>query len=831
MKKMIPGALYLISGALLALGAEAVVGNISASAYAPFPAATPLALAGIALLAAWLLSRKGKEKTGEKPFLPAAHDSEPMGLRALNRLLMESRTVEELFSNFLDKVASQSLRFPEKVGVKLFFDGRTRLVGTEDQASCLSSSIIIGGQVRGRLSICRPENEPPQSDFEELLVDTYALALGQAVEKMEAEEALYDSREYLGTIISSIPGVVYMCANEPDWPMHFISEAIEKISGYPSSDLVNNSVRSYGSLIHAEDRVRVFDAVQEGVRNREPFQIEYRIRTRDGDTLWVSERGQGHFDDNGKLDHLVGAIFDITKQKKAEERLKQNEERLQAILETVQAGIIIVDVETRKIVTANRYALNALGLSRDQVQGKTCHHFICPSPKGRCPILDDHQTINSTECQLLASKGRVLPILKSAIPLNLGEKTLLLESFVDITLRKEAELKMMQAAEAAESANRMKGEFLANMSHELRTPLNGIFGMLQLASTTDLDPEQREYIETALSAGKGLLTVINDILDFSVMEAGVLQISEQPFDLRETMKTVMLSFRVQAGDKGLYLEHEIDHSVPESLVGDEGRVRQILFNLIGNALKFTNKGGVRVDVSALPDQGRGKTLLLFSVSDTGIGIPDNMVGNVFNAFTQADGSHTRPYSGAGLGLSIVHRLVKVLGGNISVDSEVDVGTAVNFTIEVKTSTTLQPSLAQGKPRPAEEKILNILLAEDDKVNQMAAKIALEKLGHTVTCVFNGREAVLALKEKTYDCILMDIQMPVMNGMEATREIRSTKGSDKATTPIIALTAHAMQGDKEMFLAAGMDGYTQKPFEIDNLAATLATVVGRHETAL
>ena len=395
-------------------------------------------------------------------------------------------------------------------------------------------------------------------------------------------------------------------------------------------------------------------------------------------------------------------------------------------------------------------------------------------------------------------------------------------SVLDISDRCQVEEDLTMALEEAERANKAKSEFLANMSHEVRTPLNGVLGMLQLLESTELVPEQEEYVSVALSAGKSLLTVINDVLDFSKMDAGILDMAQEPLDVRETVRMVVDNFGIQLREKGLDVEVAVGEEVPAVLVGDEARLRQVLFNLVGNAVKFTDSGHVKVEVQGLDGRDeQGRQRLLFTVSDTGVGIPDDKVNAVFEAFTQADGSYTRRYQGAGLGLGIVRRIVRLMHGNIAVESEPGKGTAVHFTLHLGLPEGMKEIRAARETPQVPDRPLRVLVVEDDATNLLAARHMLERLGHTVTAVTNGRQALDILTRETMDVVLMDVQMPEMDGVEATRSIRAGEvpGVDPSVR-IIAMTAHAMTGDRERFLKAGMDGYISKPVDMGELGRVL-----------
>ncbi len=422
-------------------------------------------------------------------------------------------------------------------------------------------------------------------------------------------------------------------------------------------------------------------------------------------------------------------------------------------------------------------------------------------------------------------------ILSSSAPIrdDQGKITGAVSVILDITERKVMEEELQKAKEAAEEAVRAKSEFLANMSHEIRTPLNAVVGLTGLLLSADLTPEQRDYVETVQSSGNSLLSVINDILDFSKIEGGKMELENQPFDLRNCLKVAADLVRAAALEKGLTLTFTLDERLPVAFKGDVTRLRQVLANLLSNAVKFTDAGMVVVRVTGRPIEMKKPIKeyeLHFSIQDTGIGIAKEKVDRLFHSFSQIDSSITRKYGGTGLGLAISRRLVELMGGEIWVDSQPGKGSTFHFTILAEEAMALptpvdapaQPKRAASRdgsgPRSRQPRIL---LAEDNAINQKVAIQMLKRLGYSADVAANGREALQALERQSYDIVLMDVQMPEMDGLEAAGRIRELWPCGPR---IIALTAYALEGDRERCLAAGMDEYISKPIQLEELRRAL-----------
>ena len=694
-----------------------------------------------------------------------------------------------------------------------------------------------------------------------------------------------------------------------------------------------------------------------------PPDHEHRIVRRDGEVRHIINRGRMVRDADGHVVHVYGANQDITERRQMEEALRENEERFRSIFHALQIGILMVDPETHTIADANAAAAALIGMPQEDIVGRECQAFVCPAERGACPITDKGQIIDNSERTLIRAGGEQIPVLKSVQPITLSGHPYLVESLVDLTQRKQAEEELRKATAAAEEANRLKSEFLANMSHEIRTPMNGVIGMAELLIDTGLSMEQREYVNAVKSSAEALMAIINDILDFSKIEAKKLDLESVGFKLRDSLGDILQTLTHRAAEKGLELAYYVCTDVPDGVEGDPGRLRQVIVNLVGNSIKFTEKGEVVVSVTQ-EEESEDRAYLHFIVTDTGIGIAPEKKEKIFESFTQADASTTRKYGGTGLGLTISARLVEMMGGKIWVESELGKGTAFHFLVklgrqkgepvrqipekltnlegmralvvddnatnrrimeEMLKNWRMKPSAAEsgqtalkmtatakasgepyrlllldvnmpvmdgfdlarrirenreysdvvimmltssgqrgdaalcrdlgieayltkpvkqsllldailtvmGTTEPPEaekhlitqhtlrekQRALRILLAEDNAVNQKIAVAMIGKRGHTVVVAENGRKALEVLetqKDDYFDLILMDVQMPEMDGFEATNIIRQREEGKGGHIPIVAMTAHAMKGDRERCLSAGMDDYLSKPINVTEL---------------
>ncbi|TVR92446.1 MAG: response regulator [Spirochaetaceae bacterium] len=485
--------------------------------------------------------------------------------------------------------------------------------------------------------------------------------------------------------------------------------------------------------------------------------------------------------------------------------------------------IISMDLEGM-VLSWNAAAEQVFGWSADEVLGR-------PLPFVPQEKMQEHmetrrrmlagERISRLELTRRKKNGESVEISLSASAMynETGEVIGFMAAIEDISERKQQEHDLRKAKEQAESANRAKSEFLSNLSHEIRTPLNGLLGMMQILNSSDLNEEQSEAVEAAFGSIDRLNRLLADVLNLSKIEAEKLEKLESEFSLRELCATICAEYARAAREKGLSFEcPTLGPSVPERLMGDELRLRQVLYNLVGNAVKFTKRGEVRLTITPLSEETQQRWLR-FSVEDTGIGVAEEHLGRLFEPFYRAEGAYSRSYQGAGLGLSLVHRFVRLMGGRVSMDSTVGSGTIVHVEVpfRVPEASAVATDLPDSHEGELQHAPLDILLVEDDRINQLALKRLLEKRGHNVEVASNGQEAVDLFAQFEFDCILMDIQMPVMNGIEATQSIRTSETlSARKRVTIFAVTAHAMAGDREQFVAAGMDDYLSKPLKLEAL---------------
>jgi len=657
------------------------------------------------------------------------------------------------------------------------------------------------------------------------------------------------------SIIENIQDVYYR--RDLNDRLLIVSPSGAELLGYDSVDeMLNKNIDDIFKT--DEEERRRFKAELD--KHGKVYQYELNIRKKDGSIITVKTNTQFYYDKKGNRIGVEGIFTDITAQKQTEAVLLR---QLQALQQSID-GICMVDLDGT-IQFVNKAWAEMHGYTVQEVLGANIRIFHTEAQHQ-----DDVLPFNDQVLKKGGYKGEVGHRRKdgSTFPAHMsvtllrqanGEPTGFVGIARDITEEKRARESLFRAKQIAEEATKAKSQFLANMSHEIRTPLNAIIGMNELLLETQLDEEQRDYTKTVQLSAETLLSVVNDILDFSKVEAGKLSIETLDFSMRAMVDSVLQMLQPKAKDKGLKLMLDYDNEIPDSLRGDPTRLQQILINLVNNAIKFTEAGWVRLSVHKMSGQLSEKVSVRFAVRDTGIGVSPEKQQTIFHSFSQADNSITRKFGGTGLGLSICQQLVQLMGGKLEVQSPSPVfgmgpakappsniggqGAVFWFTLD------FEPAAAEESPiqhrefsqpvtvvnegaatAPSRRQATRILLAEDNEFNQKYMVKLLTKNGFDVDVAKNGRKAIDLYRSRHFDIILMDMQMPEMDGLEATRIIRTDEEETAGHIPIIALTANAMAADRDTCLKAGMDDYVSKPIRAKELLAVIDAVIAEPHRA-
>jgi two-component system, sensor histidine kinase and response regulator len=592
-----------------------------------------------------------------------------------------------------------------------------------------------------------------------------------------------------------------------------VNKSLCDILGYNEEDLLSGR---FQDITHPADLARDMDNVQLLLDDKiRSYKMEKRYWGSSGRLVWGLLNVSLVRSEDGKPLHFFSQIEDITERKEAEAKALEAEAKFRAVFNHNPLMTLLVTYPGRKIVEINDACLSSFGFRRENVVGRITSEldvWVDPQAAARfSDFLRDKAPGDSFESVFKRSDGEPFVVKINSAAFVHDGASYYLHSLEDITEQERIKAELKQAKEAAESANRAKSDFLATMSHEIRTPMNGVLGFTNLLLETPLNAEQKDFVGIIQRSGDALLSILNDILDFSKIEAGKFILEAVPFDLKTLCSDVLALVAPGAVEKRLGLTLEYASDAPLRVTGDPTRVRQILLNLLGNALKFTETGSVHLEV-----RNTRAGQLKISVTDSGPGISSQLQNQLFERFTQADSSTTRRYGGTGLGLAICKRLTELMGGKIGLTSEVGVGSTFWFTHPIGIDRTALHVVAKPTlvlvPRVSG---VRVLLADDNPVNQMLASRLLKKLGCLVDQAATGEEAVTLARTKAYDLIMMDCHMPHMDGFEATRMIRESQ-SHRQRVPIVALTASVTSEDRQRCFDAGMDDFLGKPIIVDEL---------------
>jgi PAS domain S-box-containing protein len=566
-------------------------------------------------------------------------------------------------------------------------------------------------------------------------------------------------------------------------------------------------------LVHPNDQDYFRHNIEQAFVTQK-LDFEFRHVTTDGLIRYMHARGLMTLGDDGRPVKMHGTVQDITERKQAELKLQESVERYTSLKKYNHDAVISLDLKGN-IIHGNAVAERLTGYRISELAGQSASLLIGRQHLYQILSKSFHDaTVENYINRFMHQDGHEVEVLTTIAPIIINKENV---GFYIIAKDITEQKKLLIAKETAERTNKAKSEFLAMMSHEIRTPMNGVLGMADLLSEADnLSPDQREYVEIIRKSGTILLAIINDILDFSKIDSGKTELTEQTFDVRDCITETFDLLSAKAREKHLEMRSSYEPEIPDSVIGDPERLKQVLMNLIGNAIKFTDSGSVSVSVKPAVSKSNSVNLE-FTVQDTGIGIPPHEADRLFEPFYQVNHSLNRSYEGTGLGLAISKKLVQLMGGKIRLLPSEPPGATLAFTVPFKPIFTGESAAEQKQEEPAALPVsLNILVAEDNHINQKVITRMLEKIGHAVTLADDGNQAVQLTVNGAYDMIFMDVYMPFMDGFDATKAIKQQLPSDRSPV-IIAMTANALIGDREKCLAAGMDEYVSKPITMESVS--------------
>ncbi|RVU01890.1 PAS domain S-box protein [Mucilaginibacter limnophilus] len=646
-------------------------------------------------------------------------------------------------------------------------------------------------------------------------IDKYIRVIININQRKRAEQDL----EILSFAARKSPGGIII--RDAEGRVVWMNEVMEDIIGYTLAEMEG---KTFGTMLLGEDTdMSVFEKALKAVAENRPYDVEIKIYKKDGTPKWVWITNSPLFNEVGTVERQVGVMVDITERKKVEQQLKM----LSLVASSTTGGVIINDSEGN-VEWINSGFEKITGYSIDDIKGKHLGDVV----KGE---LTDFSIIERTrelsknkqsfEVDLLIYRKDGQPlwisVINSVILDDTGKVDKYIEVIIDITAKKKVELELIAAKEEAIQLNRAKDMFISVLSHEMRTPLNAVIGMSHLLIEENPLESQKENLNILKFSAENLLTLINDVLDFTKIETGNIELEKANVDTREMIQSVIASLKYKVQEKNIYLKANLDPSLPQVILADRTRLCQILLNLVSNAVKFTNEGGVTIDIKVI-EQSAKKVRIRFAVADTGIGIANDKINTIFEAFKQAEADTTRKYGGTGLGLPISKRLIELHDSRINVDSVVGQGSTFWFTISFEKA---ESQINNNNSTVEAELNINVLVVDDNQINRLLVNKVLKKWGATADFAENGREAVEKIEANlNYDAVLMDIHMPEMGGLEATQIIRSKSESYFQQLPIIALTASMLNTEINQITHAGMNDYLLKPFD----PKTLYTKLSRYQ---